>query len=84
LASVTRWSQTIHTRLLRLLARAQLAPLAPLARREEGVTSVEYILIVAVLAVVVFAALKGFFGAVASKFNELTNTVSERHGWLVL
>jgi Flp pilus assembly pilin Flp len=73
MANLTRWSQTINARVLRTLTRAQLAPLA---RRQEGVTSVEYILIVAVVAVVVFAALKGFFGAVASKFNELTNTVS--------
>ncbi len=73
MARRTRWSQTIHTRVLRTLTRAQLAPLQ---RRQAGVTSVEYILIVAVLAVVVFAALKGFFGAVASKFNELTDTVS--------
>ena len=68
----TRWSQTIHTRLLHLLARAQLAPLA----RQQGTTTIEYVLIVGVLALVVFAALKGFFGAVATKFNELTQTVS--------
>lgn len=73
MAPPARWSQTIHTRLLRTLTRAQLAPLA---RRQEGVTSVEYILIVAVVAVVVLAAMKGFFGAVAGKFNELTKTVS--------
>jgi Flp pilus assembly pilin Flp len=73
MAPPARWSQTIHTRLLRLLTRAQLAPLR---RRQEGITSVEYILIVAVVAVVVFAAIKGFFGAVAGKFNELTQTVS--------
>jgi Flp pilus assembly pilin Flp len=73
MASRTRWFQTIHARLLRTFTRVQLAPLQ---RREEGVTSVEYILIVAVVAVVVFAALKGFFGAVAGKFNELTDTVS--------
>ncbi len=76
MANLTRWSQTIHARLLHLLTRAQLAQLAPLQRRQEGVTSVEYILIVAVVAVVVFAALKGFFGAVAGKFDELTNTVN--------
>jgi len=73
MANLTRWSQTIHARLLHLLAQVQLAPLQ---RRQEGVTSVEYILIVAVVAVVVFAALKGFFGAVAGKFDELTNTVN--------
>jgi Flp pilus assembly pilin Flp len=70
---LTRWPQTIHARLLRTVTRAQLAPLH---RRQEGVTSVEYILIVAVVALVVFAAMKGFFGAVANKFNELTNTIS--------
>jgi Flp pilus assembly pilin Flp len=73
MASITRWSQTLHARLLRTLTQAQLTPLQ---RRQEGVTSVEYILIVAVVALVVFAAMKGFFGAVANKFNELTNTVS--------
>jgi Flp pilus assembly pilin Flp len=73
LAPVTRWSQTIQTSLLRLLARAQLGPLR---WRQEGITTVEYILMVAVVAVVVFAAIKGFFSAVASKFNELTRTVS--------
>ncbi len=73
MAPPTRCSQTIHTRLLHLLARAQLAPLQ---RRQEGITSVEYILIVAVVVALVFAAVKGFFGAVADKFNELTQTVS--------
>ena len=73
MAPVTRWSQTIRTSLLRLLARAQLAPLA---RRQEGVTTIEYILIGSVLVLVVLAALKGFFGAVASKFAELTDTIS--------
>ena len=71
--TANRWSQTIHNHLLGLLTRAQLAPLA---RRQEGVTSVEYILIVAVVAVVVFAAIKGFFGAVADQFDRLTKTVS--------
>ena len=70
--AVITWSQTIHTRLLRLLAKLQLAPL----QRQEGVTTIEYVLICAVLAVMVFAALKGFFGAVANRFNELTKTVS--------
>jgi Flp pilus assembly pilin Flp len=67
-----RWPRKVNTRLLRLLIRAQLAPLG----RQEGVTTIEYVLVVAVLALVVFAALKGFFGAVASKFNELTKTIS--------
>jgi Flp pilus assembly pilin Flp len=68
-----RWPRTLNTGLLRLLIRAQLAPLT---QRQEGVTTIEYVLVVAVLALVVFAALKGFFGAVASKFSELTKTIS--------
>jgi len=72
MAPVIRWFQTIRAHLLRLLTGVQLAPL----QRQEGVTTIEYVLIVAVLAVMVFAALKGFFGAVANKFNELTKTVS--------
>jgi Flp pilus assembly pilin Flp len=69
----TRWFQTIHERLLRLLARTQLATLQ---RRQAGITSVEYIIVAAVVLVVVFAAIKGFFGAVAHKFDDLTKTVN--------
>jgi Flp pilus assembly pilin Flp len=71
--TTTRWSQTLCARLLRLLTRAQLTTLQ---RREAGITSVEYIIVAAVVLVVVFAAIKGFFGAVAHKFDDLTKTVN--------
>jgi Flp pilus assembly pilin Flp len=73
--TATRWSQTIRTRLLSLLARAHGAVL-DLHRRQEGLSAVEYLLIATVVVVVLFAALKLFFGAVADKFGDLTRTVS--------
>ncbi len=73
--TANRWSQTIHTRLLRLLARAHGAAL-DLHRRQDGLSAVEYLLIATVVVVVLFAAVKLFFGAVADKFGDLTRTVS--------
>jgi len=75
MAPVTGWSQTIHTRLLRLLARAHRAALE-LHQRQEGLSATEYVLVAAVVVALVFAAVKLFFGAVADKFSELTRTVS--------
>ncbi len=75
MAPPTRWSQTIHTRLLRVLARAHGAALG-LHQRQDGLSAVEYLLMAAVVVGVVFAAFKLFFGAVADQFDKLTKTVS--------
>jgi hypothetical protein len=75
MASVARWSQTIHTHLLQLLARGHRAALG-LHQRQEGLSATEYLLVAAVVVGVVFVAVKLFFGAVADKFSELTRTVS--------
>ncbi len=75
MATLTRWSQTIRERTLRTITRAQLAALG-LQRRQEGITAVEYLLVAAVVLVVVLAAVKVFFGAVAHKFDDLTRTVN--------
>jgi hypothetical protein len=75
MAPPARWSQQIHTRLLRLLAYGHRAALQ-LHQRQQGLSATEYLLVAAVVVGVVFVAVKLFFGAVADKFSELTRTVS--------
>jgi len=71
----TTWPRTVREHLLRLHCRAHAA--ASTWRREHGASAVEYVLVAAAVLVVVLAAVNGFFGAVANKFNQLTKSLNK-------
>jgi Flp pilus assembly pilin Flp len=71
----TTWPRAVREHLLRLHCRAHAAAVS--ARPERGASAVEYVLVAAAVLVVVLAAVNGFFGAVANKFNQLTKSLNQ-------